>query len=90
MTTFFIDNRVGVGYVVMYCSNEGDGWLSSGSVLNFGDRQSDAIEFRNDCNRGVIDWGRIKALSEKYTDRNAYRYLGAGRVRKTESHEQTY
>lgn len=90
MMHFFIDNRVGVGYVVMYATDFCDGCASSGSILNFGDRQSDAIEFRDDCKRGTIAPNRIKALSAKYTDRNAYRYLGAGRVRKTESHEQTY
>ncbi len=87
MIHFFIDNREGAGYVVMYCTAYESGWYSSASILNFGDRQSDAIEFRNDCTRGLIDFGRIKALAGKYTDRNAYRYLGDGRIRKINNNE---
>lgn len=82
MTHYFIDNREGVGYVVMYATDWQEGCASNGSILNFGDRQSDAIEFRDDCRRGTIAPNRIKALADKYTDKNVYRYLGEGRVHK--------
>ena len=54
MRKFYIDLQPGVGYVVALLDTDGldNGFLSNSYVRNFGFRQSDAIEFRNDCNDG--------------------------------------
>lgn len=58
-----------------------DGYISCRFVRNFGDRQTDAIEFRNDCNNGKIDDRRVKLLMDTYTDQ-PYIYLGKGNLKK--------
>lgn len=79
---FYIQNIPGVGYIVTAMENDNDGYISTRYLRNFGERQSDAIEFRDDCRNGKIDYKRIKQLADTYTD-TPYRYLGKGNVRKT-------
>ena len=61
MASYYIDQQPGIGYVVtqLDTANLDDGYLSNRHVRNFGDRQTDAIEFRDDCNNGKIDPRRI-------------------------------
>lgn len=80
MTRFFISNRE-IGYVVMRLEDDGEGWISTDSIRNFGDRQTDAIEFRDDCNDGMIDDKRLKLLIQTYTEQ-PYKYMGKGILRK--------
>ena len=80
MAEYFISSQE-IGYVVMRLESDGNGWYSSGSIRNFGDRQSDAIEFRDDCRNGKIEPKRINELVRTYTD-SPYKYLGKGNVRK--------
>ena len=81
MSHYYINNNVGVGYIVA-CMEENDcGYISCRFVRNFGDRQTDAIEFRNDCNNGKIDDRRLKLLKDTYTDQ-PYQYLGKGHIKK--------
>ncbi len=86
MAHYYIDNQPSVGYVVAQLDTSGldDGYLSNRYVRNFGDRQSDAIEFRDDCNNGKIDPRRIKLLKDTYTPQ-PYKYLGNGNLRKNNS-----
>ena len=81
MVHYYIDNREGAGYVVMrnedYCNDRN----GCGPIRNFGDRQTDAIEFRNDCRNGVIDESRIRLMVRTYTSQ-PYKYLGKGRLHK--------
>ncbi len=79
---FYIQNIPGVGYIVTAMENDNDGYISTRYLRNFGDRQSDAIEFRDDCRDGKIEYKRVKQLADTYTD-TPYRYLGKGNVRKT-------
>lgn len=72
----------GVGYIVAQLS-EGDGYIGNRYVRCFGDRQSDAFEFRNDCNSGMIDYKRIEQLMNTYTD-EPYEYQGKGILKKTQ------
>lgn len=50
-------------------------------------RQTDAIEFRDDCRNGKIEPKRINQLIQSYTDQ-PYKYLGKGNVRKNREEEQ--
>ena len=79
--THYIIEQPGVGYIVAQLETEDNWFLSNRYVRNFGWRQSDAIEFRNDCNSGKIDDKRIKLLMDTYTDQ-PYQYLGKGNLRK--------
>lgn len=83
MASYYIDQQPGIGYVVtqLDTANLDDGYLSNRYVRNFGDRQTDAIEFRDDCNNGKIDPRRIKLLMDTYTPQ-PYKYLGKGNLRK--------
>ena len=83
MVNYYIDLQPGVGYVVTQLDTDGldNGFLSNRYVRNFGDRQSDAIEFRNDCNNGKIEERRIKLLMKTYTVQ-PYKYMGKGVLRK--------
>lgn len=73
MVHYYIDNREGVGYVVMRNEDYCNGRNGCGPIRNFGDRQTDAIEFRNDC--------RIRLMVRTYTSQ-PYKYLGKGRLHK--------
>lgn len=75
--TFFINNDH--GYTVM--AMDADSVPSVSPVKNFGDRQGDAIEFRNDCRNGVISESRIRLMIRTYTN-IPYKYLGKGNCRK--------
>lgn len=75
----FIDKKPGVGYVVTEL--ELDRYARPYPIRNFGDRYSDAIEFRNDCERGVIPEHRINFLIRTYTNQ-PYQYLGNGNLKK--------
>lgn len=75
MSRFFIACEVGVGYVVEEIAP--DCVPSIRKVRCFGQRQGDAIEFRNACNNGKIDERRVEMLVSSYS-RVAYRYLGKG------------
>ncbi len=79
--THYIINRPGVGYIVAQLESADNWYLANRRVCNFGYRQSDAIEFRNDCNRGVIKGNRIRHLMDKYTD-TPYKYMGKGILKK--------
>lgn len=81
MAHFYITNKPGVGYIVTCMGIDEGGYEQNGFVRNFGDRQSDAIEFRNDCNNGKIDDRRIKLLMNTYTNQ-PYIYLGKGNLKK--------
>lgn len=83
MISYYISLQPGVGYVVTQLDTDGieHGCLSNRYIRNFGDRQSDAIEFRNDCSNGKIDERRIKLLMQTYTTQ-PYKYLGKGTLRK--------
>lgn len=81
MAEFYIANNTGVGYVVRRLQSDGNGWYSCDSIRNFGYRQTDAIEFRNDCSNGKIEPKRIEQLIKTYTDQ-PYKYIGKGNVRK--------
>lgn len=81
MAEYYIANNAGIGYVVKRLESDGNGWYSSDSIRNFGDRQTDAIEFRDDCRNGKIEPKRINELVRTYTDL-PYKYLGKGNVRK--------
>lgn len=80
MARYFISNQE-IGYVVMRMQSEGDGWYSTDCIRNFGDRQTDAIEFRDDCRNGKIEPKRIQMLINTYTEQ-PYKYVGRGNVRK--------
>jgi hypothetical protein len=75
----FIDKKPGIGYVVTEL--ELDRYAKPHPIRNFGDRQSDAIEFRNDCERGVISEQRINLFIRTYTN-TPYQYLGNGNLKK--------
>ena len=79
MIHFFIRYESGKGYIVMMMDN--DNIPSVAPVRCFGYRQTDAIEFRNDCNSGRIDESRIRLLVKTYSD-IPYKYLGNGNLRK--------
>lgn len=81
MAEYYINNNAGVGYIVAQLDTDGKGYFSSRFIRNFGDRQTDAIEFRNDCTNCKIDYKRIKYLCDTYTDQ-PYKYLGKGILRK--------
>lgn len=81
MARYYIHNNTGVGYVVACMEENCEGYLSCRFVRNFGDRQTDAIEFRDDCNNGKIDERRLKLLKETYTEQ-PYKYMGKGIIRK--------
>lgn len=85
MIRFYINLIPGVGYVVTRLETDG-GDYSNRYVRNFGDRQSDAMEFRDDCNNGKIDEIRIKLLMDTYTCL-PYKYLGKGNLRKQRTEE---
>ena len=83
MVEYYVSNQ-SIGYVVMRCASGEDfldGCSSTNSIRNFGDRQTDAIEFRNDLRKGLIPESRIKMLVKTYTEQ-PYRYLGNGNLRK--------
>ena len=82
MSRFFIACEVGVGYVVTELVPEMV--PSIRKVRCFGQRQSDAMEFRNDCNNGKIDERRIEMLVRSYS-KAPYRYLGNGNLAKEKS-----
>ncbi len=89
MVGYYISNQ-SIGYVVMrYTSGEDfiDGCFSTDSIRNFGDRQTDAIEFRNDLRNGLVPESRIRQLVKTYTD-VPYQYLGKGNLRKLRMAEQ--
>jgi hypothetical protein len=89
MVEYYISNQ-SIGYVVMLCTSGEDfidGCFSTASIRNFGDRQSDAIEFRNDLRKGLIPESRIKQFIKSYTEQ-PYRYLGNGNLRKLRMVEQ--
>ena len=86
MAEYFISNQE-IGYVVMRLESDGNGWYSSDSIRNFGCRQTDAIEFRDDCRNGKIEPKRINQLIQSYTDQ-PYKYLGKGNVRKNREEQQ--
>lgn len=81
MTRYYIHNNAGVGYIVAQLEDESNWFRSCRFVCNFGDRQSDAFEFRDDCNNGVIPENRIKFLMDKYTD-TPYKYMDRGILKK--------
>ncbi len=87
MTRHYIINQPGTGYIVAQLEDEYNWCLSNRYVRNFGYRQSDAIEFRNDCNSGRIDERRINFLMDTYTP-EPYQYLGKGILRKQERRRQ--
>lgn len=82
MSKYYIRIDPGVGYVVTQLEHDYDWFYGCTSVCNFGDRQSDAMEFRDDCNNGVIDERRIKLMMKTYTIQ-PYKYMGKGVLRKT-------
>lgn len=51
-------------------------------VANFGDRQSDAIEFRDDCTKEVFPMQRVKVLMRIYASHTKFRYAGKGTLKK--------
>ena len=65
------------GYIVMhYCTDkEYDRHVP---VMNFGDRQSDAIEFCRDCNRGIVPESRVRMMEKAYAKEKTYEYRGKG------------
>ena len=69
MAHHYIVNQPGVGYIVAQLESEDSWYMSNRYVVKFGDRQTDAIEFRDDCNNGKIEPRRIKMLMDKYTDK---------------------
>ncbi len=77
---YYICQVPGVGYVVTQLERD-DYIIGNAYVRNFGDRQTDAIEFRDDCNNGKISENRIKLLIKTYTPQ-PYKYLGKGNLRK--------
>lgn len=81
MAHYYIHNNAGVGYIVAQLENEDNWFRSCRFVCNFGDRQTDAFEFRDDCNNGKIDERRINYLMDKYTD-IPYKYMGKGILKK--------
>ncbi len=81
MTSYYIINQEGIGYVVAELATEENWHLGNRYVCNFGYRQSDAMEFRNDCNDGKIEPRRIKYLMDNYT-RQPYKYCGKGILKK--------
>ncbi len=64
MTTYYIDNRP-EGYVVCRLSTD-DGYQDIAPLVCFGDRQSDAIEFRDACKSEAVAEVRIRALARGY------------------------
>lgn len=90
MVHYYIRNNTGIGYVVAQLLTGDDfipGCSSCNNIRNFGYRQSDAIEFRNDLRKGLIPESRIKQLVKSYTEQ-PYRYLGNGNLRKLRMVEQ--
>ena len=81
MAEYFIKSRTGVGYVVAQLDSDGNGYFTNRDIRNFGDRQTDAIEFRDDCRNGKIDYGRIKKMCDTFSNQ-PYKYLGKGRLQK--------
>ncbi len=84
MIHFFKRYESGKGYIVMMMDN--DNVPSVAPVRCFGHRQTDAIEFCNDCNSGRIDESRIRLLVRTYSD-VPYKYLGKGNLRKQRKEE---
>ncbi len=70
-----------VGYVVQKLERDYNVCDGKTKLRNFGFRQSDAMEFRDDCNKGLIDGRRINDFIRTYTDQ-PYQYLGKGRLKK--------
>lgn len=87
MAHYYINLNPGIGYVVTQLERDYDWLLGSTSVVNFGDRQSDAIEFRDDCNNGVIDERRIKLLMKTYTNQ-PYKYMGKGVIKTQKNYDR--
>lgn len=81
MAQFYITNNPGVGYIVTCMGIDEGGYERNDFVRNFGDRQTDAIEFRNDCNNGKIEDSRVRLLIKSYTQQ-PYIYLGKGNLKK--------
>lgn len=81
MARYYIINQPEVGYIVAQLETDSNWYMSNRYVRCFGDRQSDAMEFRDDCNEGKIDPKRIKLLMDNYTDQ-PYKYMGKGILRK--------
>lgn len=79
MGRFFITHESGI--VVNYTEGE---WADSKPhpVCNFGDRQSDAIEFRDDCQKELFSMQRVKILMRIYTPHTKFRYAGKGTLKK--------
>ncbi len=84
MAQFYIEHNA-KGYVVARL--EVGSCPSVRYIRNFGDRQGDAMRFRDDCNSGKIDDKRVKQLADTYTPQ-PYKYLGRGRLAK-DREEQT-
>ena len=80
MAHYFISLENG-NYIVTQMAADSNGYFSCRPVRNFGDRQTDAIEFRNDCNDGKIDDHRIELLVKSYTQQ-PYQYMGKGNLKK--------
>ncbi len=81
MAHYYISNTAGLGYVVRCIRAREDGYMERFPVRCFGDRQSDAMEFRDDCNAGIIDDRRIRFLASTYTE-HPYQYYGKGILRR--------
>lgn len=81
MARHYIINQEGVGYIVAQLETEENWFLPNRYVRNFGYRQSDAMEFRDDCNSGKISDKRIRLYMLTYTDQ-PYKYLGNGNVQR--------
>lgn len=79
-TEYRISEVLCVGFVVMRFCEDGEGWFSSSSILNFGSHEQDAKAFRDDCTKGVVSFARIENFINQYTD-TPYRYVGNGKIR---------
>ena len=73
-TEYHVLEIMNVGYVVIKKDDDGDGWLSSSCLRNFGQHREEAQTFRNDCTKGKISKKRIEKLIDTYTDQ-PYRYI---------------
>lgn len=80
MEHYYIHNGLERGYIVVQLGCDGEGHYSRSLVCNFGNRQGDAIVFRDDCNNNNVDFRRIQQLIKNYTD-TPYKYYNK-RLRK--------
>lgn len=67
MIAYYIEDRPAPeGYTVCRLSDSDDCYRGVAPLVCFGDRQSDAFEFRDACRRGIINDARINGLARAY------------------------